>query len=122
MKGLRRPIKTNLNGQPVTFLTVGHLARAVHRTTWSVRHWQRLGLLPRPPFAIHRDDDQRRRWLYPADFVRRVAEVVAQYEIGERLNREDWGWFRDEVFAAFRDTMDSLRGDTTSPEPDRASA
>lgn len=113
-KGLRHPIRTQINGQPVVLLTVGHLARALARTPWTVRHWQCLGLLPLPPFAIREEDFQRRRWLYPESFVEALAEVIERNGVGPRLERREWGAFQQQVAAAYRATVEPLLTDGVS--------
>ncbi len=107
-KGLRSPLLADVRGRQVQMLTVGHMALAINRSTWTVRYWERAGLLPVPPFALHQYDAQRRRWLYPQPFVEAVAEIIKRNQIGDRLDRKDWAWFRDEVFAAFERTVQPL--------------
>jgi hypothetical protein len=121
-KYLRRPIEAEISGQPVTLLTIGHLAREVNRTPWTIHYWQRIGLLPQLPFFTNHPNPLYRRGVYPEPFVLRVADMFIRNGIGERLGREDWEWFRDEVFAAFQDTMESLRGDATPADAHQASA
>lgn len=107
-KGLRRPIETTFHGQSVTLVTVGYLARAANRTTWTIHYWQRIGLLPKPPFHTNHPNPLYRRGVYPEPFVRRVVEIVSRNQIGDRLDRRDWFWFRDEVFAAYDQTVRPL--------------
>lgn len=94
-----------IGGQPVKLVAVGYLAHATKRTCWTVRYWQRLGLLPPPPFALRRDDPQRRRWLYPTEFVDAVAQIVKEMEIGPRLERSMWPSFQSAVSRAYETTV-----------------
>lgn len=104
-KNLRRPIQSNINGKSVTLLTSGYMARAIGRSTWSVKHWRRLGLLPQPPFVLHADVQESRRYLYPATFVRSVAEIARQGYVVRRLDRSDWNRFHAEVRQAYEKTI-----------------
>lgn len=105
----------------VRLLTTGYLAIAIGRTPWTIKYWQRMGLLPPPPFAIHQNDVQRRRWLYPEPFVDAVSEIVGRRQIGTRLDREDWPWFREEIVAAYEMTVEPLLSGTCTGDLARAS-
>ena|GEM_PF-4677207 len=105
LKNHRRPITTTINGKSVTLLTSGYMARAIGRSTWSVKHWRRLGLLPQPPFVLHADVQESRRYLYPATFVKSVAEIARQDYVVRRLEREHWQRFHAEVLQAYEKTI-----------------
>jgi hypothetical protein len=105
VKYLRSPIKTEIAGRPCTLLTIGHLAQALGRTTWTVRHWTRIGLLPQAPFDMWPDDPRRRRRLYPQPFVLALAEIAAMGYMGPRLDRNQWRRFQLEVWEAFAATV-----------------
>lgn len=49
---LRHPIKSEVNGNPVELVTVGYVALALGRTTWTVDRWERFGLIPPAPFLL----------------------------------------------------------------------
>ena len=104
-KNLRRPIQSNINGKSVTLLTSGYMARAIGRSTWSVKHWRRLGLLPQPPFVLHADVQESRRYLYPATFVKCLAEIAREPYVIRRLERNDWERFHREVSRAYEKTI-----------------
>jgi hypothetical protein len=92
----------------VKLVTVGYLAQAVNRTTWSIRHWQAIGLMPPPPFHTNHPNPLYRRGVYPQSFVDAVAEIVKRNEIGPRLERRFWSAFRNEVDIAYEETVESL--------------
>lgn len=104
-KYLRSPISTEIEGgRTCTLLTIGHVALALHRTTWTVRHWQRIGLLP-PPFVINPEVPNLRRSLYPAPFINALVAISDRCHVGRRLDRDQWERFRDEVFGAYEITV-----------------
>jgi hypothetical protein len=121
IKGLRRPITTKVGDQQVQLVTIGYLARAANRTPWSIRHWQALGLMPLPPFQTNHPDPLYRRGIYPEAFVDAIAEIVNRNQIGHRLDRKDWAWFRDEIFAAYDRTVKPLLAGTVAADANRAS-
>jgi hypothetical protein len=108
IKNLRRPITAAINGHSVELLTIGHLAHAVDRSTWTVKHWQRLGLLPRPPVILNPKVPSARRGLYPQLFVRSVAIIAKQDYMYPRLDRADWPKFHAEVLRAYEKTIAPL--------------
>jgi hypothetical protein len=105
VKYLRSPIKTEIGGRPCTLLTIGHLAHALGRTPWTIRHWTRLGLLPPAPFDLRPEDPRRRRRLYPQPFVLALADIAALDYVGARLDRNQWQRFQVEVWEAYQATV-----------------
>ena len=116
IKGHRHPIITQIKGQEVTLLTVAYVAKAIGRSKWSVKHWQRLGLLPEPPFVLHPDVQEARRYLYPATFVQCLAEIASQDYVVRRLERQDWQRFQNEVWTAYETTVAPLLGTCVTRE------
>jgi hypothetical protein len=110
IRNLRRPIRQTVNGQVVYLLTTGYLSDAIGRSKWSVKYWQRLGLLPQPPFVLHPDVQSARRYLYPATFVKCLAVIASQDYVVGRLERKDWQRFQHEVWAAYETTVVPLLG------------
>jgi hypothetical protein len=104
-KGLRHPIVRTINGHRCELLTVGHVAAALGRSSWTVRYWTRLGLLPEAPFDLNPGDAHRRRRLYPRPFVHALAELVDRDYKGTRLERESWQQFQKDVWAAYCETV-----------------
>jgi hypothetical protein len=107
-KFLHHPIQAEVHGQLCTFLTIGHVANALRRTTWCIKHWERLGLFPETPFMLHPDVPRTKRRLYPVGFVDALRDIAAHGYIGKRLDYEQWQRFHDEVFAAYRETVTTL--------------
>jgi len=110
IRSLRRPITHTVNGEVVTFLTIGYVAKAIGRTQWSVKHWQRLGLLPQPPFVLRPAAPEAKRGLYPQLFVKCLARIAKQDYVISRLDRKDWQRFQHEVWAAYEATVGPLLG------------
>jgi hypothetical protein len=109
-KFLRHPIVHEINGQKCTLLTVGHLANCLGRSTWTIRHWTRVGLLPEPVFHLNPGNPHARRTLYPEPYVLALADIIDRGYVGRRLNRAEWLRFQDEAWAAFSATVLPLIG------------
>ncbi len=108
IKNLRHPITGVINGHRVELLTVGHLARAVGRTPWTVKHWTKVGLLP-PAQVIERADiSNLRRYLWPAPFVAAMGAIARKDYVIRRLERKDWPKFHAEVLRAYGETIAPL--------------
>ena len=97
-------------------MTVAYVAKAIGRSKWSVKHWQRLGLLPEPPFVLHPDVQEARRYLYPATFIDCLAQIASQDYVVRRLDREDWQRFHNEVYEAYERTVAPLLGGGVTDE------
>jgi hypothetical protein len=110
IKNLRHPIHAEINGHPCVMLTIGHLAHAVGRSNWTIKHWTKLGLLPAAPFLQRPNVSNTRRRLYPEPFVKCLAEIAAREYVGDRLERAEWERFREDVNAAFQTTVVPLLG------------
>ena len=104
-RGLRHPIATEIQGQQCTLLTIGHVALALGRTTWTVRYWTRLGLLPQAPFDVYPDDPRRRRRLFPEAYVVALAEIAEQGYMDPRLERGQWRRFQLDVWRVYEETV-----------------
>src|ERR1700733_9348258 len=91
---LRHPITTVIRGEQCQLVTTGHLAAAIRRTPRTVRRWQEMRLLPPPPFFLDYSSSCNRRWLYPSEFIERLAEVFDSGVIGNRLDQQDFLVFR----------------------------
>ena len=110
VKGLRRPILTEVNGQRCVLYTSGWVAHVLQRTPWTIRWWQRKGLFPEPPFHINPDHPQNKRGLYPAEFLEALAEIAGRPYFMERLDHYDWKRFYNDVSAAWEATVVPLLG------------
>ena len=104
-KFLRHPIAHEANGQRCTLLTIGHLAHALGRSTWTVRYWTRLGLLPEPVFHLSPGSPKAHRTLYPEPYVLALAEIIDQGYVGLRLDREQWRRFQLDAWTAYQETV-----------------
>jgi hypothetical protein len=117
-KNLRRPITTVINGHQCVMLTTGYVANAVGRTPWTIKHWQRIGLLPAPTLVLHPEVPSARRGLYPMSFVKCLAEIARRDYMDHRLDRADWQRFHAEVFAAYEKTiLPLLKRSVIEPNP-----
>jgi hypothetical protein len=110
VKNLRHPIRTVINGQACTLLTIGYVTRALGRSNWTVKNWTKLGLLPPAPFVRRSDDPHLRRRMYPEDFVTCLAEIAGRDYVVRRLDYKDWQRFHDEVALAYDETIAPLLG------------
>ena len=109
-KYLRSPIRTEIDGRACTLLTIGHVALALGRTTWTIRHWTRLGLFPEAPFDLYPDEPRRRRRLFPEAYVVALADIADQGYLEGRLDRDQWRRFQLDVWAAYQETVVPLTG------------
>ena len=76
---------------------VGHVANALRRTVWSIKHWERIGLLPKPVFLLDPGDPRARRHLYPGTYIDALAEIAQHGYIGRRLDFDQWARFQREA-------------------------
>lgn len=91
-------------------MTIGHVALALGRTTWTIRHWTRLGLFPEAPFDLYPDEPRRRRRLFPEAYVVALADIADQGYLEGRLDRDQWRRFQLDVWAAYQETVVPLTG------------
>lgn len=110
IRWLHQPIEVVINGERCKMLTIGHLANAVGRTTWTVRYWTKCGLVPPTPFYWDPSENRARFRLYPQPFVESLETIAAKGYLGRRLDRQDWARFRDDVLRAYNDTVTPLLG------------
>lgn len=109
IKNLRHPIHTEINGQPCVLLTVGYLADAIGRSTWTVKYWTEvIGLLPPPVRIEHPETPNLRRGLYTATFVSAMKKYASKDYVVDRLDRKDWPRFHAEVLRAYELTVAPL--------------
>jgi hypothetical protein len=120
-KYLRSPIRTEIEGRTCSLLTIGHVAIALGRTTWTIRYWIRLGLLPEAPFDLYPDEPRRRRRLFPAAYVAALAEIANQGYMDGRLDRDQWRRFQLDAWHAYETTVGSLMPGVRAATVDGAS-
>ena len=97
---LRRPINADIGGQVVSLVTIGHVAAALHRETWTIRNWTDLGLFPKAPVILETGLNCTRRTLYPVPFVDQLCVIGNRAYMGRRMDREHWDRFYADVMAA----------------------
>ena len=61
IKNLRRPVVVEINGATVTLVTIGHMARALRRTTMRLKQWEECGVFPPAPYRLVKGQQR----LYP---------------------------------------------------------
>ena len=108
VKGLRRPIHTEVNGQPLVLYSSGWVAHIMGRTPWTIRWWQRRGLFPQPPFIMNPDHPQTKRGLWPEDFLDALVEIAGRGYLKERLDYYEWRRFHNDVLDAYETTVRPL--------------
>lgn len=100
-----RSIEIQIDGEIRTLCTIGHVACALRRTAWTVKHWEAIGLLPPAKYVLNPELHRTRRRLYPAEYVDALCAIADRGFIGKRLDRRDWEQFRLEAFSAYERTM-----------------
>ena len=115
LRNHRRPIRITTEAGDVQLLTIGHVAAAVGRTPWTIKHWHRLELLPPAPFVINAQRQNLRRRLYPEPFVRELARITARRYSGPRLDYNQWRSFQIEARAAYDRIVVPLTGGVMPP-------
>ena len=104
-KQLPHPITIEINERPVTFVTLGSCAEALHRTSTCLRYWETLGLFPPAAYRLSRNQAR----LYPVDFLRAIRLIADQDYFGPRLNRSNWRRFQSEVWGAHDNALRPIR-------------
>ena len=115
LRGLRHRIHVVTESGDCDLLTIGHLAAALRRSRWTVLYWERLGLLPGAPFVMNAERSMTKRRLYPAHYVRALAEVMERHYSGPRLEHEVWASFQRDVHSIYDRIVVPLLGGVTPP-------
>jgi len=102
-RNARRPIQIDISGTKVTFLTIGYCARALGRTTTTLRGWERSNLFPPAPFRTART----RVRLYPEAFVKSMSQIVGEGYLGKRMDRLHWQRFQADLWSAHEEALKS---------------
>ena len=100
-----RTIRIVVYGRDEEMLMIGHVARALRRTVWTVKSWERQGLLPQATFILNPNRRSARRRLYPPAYVKALQEIRDQGYLGQRLDRHQRKRFQHEVWAAYQATV-----------------
>lgn len=105
VRNLRAPISFTIAGQEVELVTIGHVAHALGRGTWTIRYWQRIGLFPDTPFFLYPAIPKFCRHLFPAQFVEQLAVIPGLDYWGPRLEHDQWQRFQQDVWRAYEETV-----------------
>lgn len=97
-----RPFLIRIEGQVIEVVSIAGLARALGRSSQTIRRWERNGLIPRAPIWLPSDDIHAVRRLYPTSLVAQIAKITERKPCGS-LERQRM------VFDAWSSTMRSLR-------------
>lgn len=109
-KSHRWPVVLEINGQSHKFFTVGHVARALRRSVWTVSYWERIKLLPEPAVVWFQGVPFTRRRLYLDRFIDALSEISRKPYMSGHLLREDWRQFQLDVWAAYQEHVVPLNG------------
>ena len=90
IKNLRHPIHVEVNGNQCEMLSIGYLAHALGRSTWTAKEWTRIGLLPPAPVIQNPKTPNLRRRYYPAPFISAMKDIASKDYVVDRLDRQDW--------------------------------
>jgi hypothetical protein len=100
-----RSIEIQINGKVATLCTIGHVARVLRRTTWTVKYWEAIGLLPPAPYILNPEVPRTRRRLYLAEYIEALGVIADRGYLGRRLDRDEWRRFHDDAFMAYQQTV-----------------
>lgn len=86
------------------FYRIGELARALGRSSETIRRWERYGWLPRPPRTGTASNVRGQRRAYPADFAEAVVDIAEEEGIiGRKVASFSRTKFADRVMALPQD-------------------
>jgi hypothetical protein len=97
-----------VNGKMQTLCTVGELARALNRTTHTVRRWERSGLIPRAPLILDPATACARRRLYPLELIEALRQLVQEERFGRRRPSGRFLYQQQRLWDTWRSVMASL--------------
>src|ERR1700722_18269173 len=63
-RSLRSPLTLTIDESRVKLLTIGYVAAALGRTTWTIRHYEAMRLMPPAAFVLNKKTLNTRRRLY----------------------------------------------------------
>ena len=95
-------------------LPIGYLTAALRRTRGTVLCWERMKLLPPPPFLMNPHRHRAKRRLYPENYLLELARIAKRYP-GARLEREQWRSFQEDVYDAYNRHVMPLFGGCYPP-------
>lgn len=79
-----RHVLVQVDGKPVSCVTIGALAAAVGRSVPTVRRWERQGLIPSAPLRVVSENIHLQRRLYPVELVQELQQVAIREQFGRR--------------------------------------
>jgi hypothetical protein len=105
-----RPFRIRLeDGTDIYVVTIGGLAKALGRSSSTVRRWEREQLLPRAPLRLLKHDPRAERRLYPVELVEAVAAICDAQPIGRRRSPNRFRRQQMDIFDAWSKTHRSAR-------------
>jgi hypothetical protein len=115
-----RRLRVQVDGKVIQCATIGELAQALHRSVFTIRKWERTGLLPNAPLELPSDKPQAVRRLYPLELIDAVRQVTVRENFG---TRRPSGRFREQsagLYEAWRTVMVTFFDDDgfTDPTPE----
>lgn len=124
----RQPKNYLVNGVDVPYYGLGAVAHVLGRETATLRGWETLGFLPKPP-AIYRSKDPKdpvtkkhgQRRLYPEELVIGIYEIARQEGILDKRQPIKDTNFPQRVrtlFRAYKEEQEELRRSYNRVEPD----
>lgn len=90
-----------VRGRRVEFFGIGQVARAINRTSVTLRAWEAKGVIPKSGYVKNGADERGRRRLYTraqAEAIIRLAKIHDVMDAGSRKPLHD---FKRDVWAAF---------------------
>lgn len=115
LRNYRHAVRVKTDQGDIRMFTISYVAAALHRTRWTVIHWEQIGLLPPVPFVINPNCSRTKRRLYPEQYVEELARITTKYYPSPRLERESWREFQAQAYRAFNDFVVPLLGGVTPP-------
>ena len=103
-----RRLRVQVDGRVILCATIGELAEALGRSAYTIRRWERTGLLPGPPIVLPSDRPQAVRRLYPLELIDALRAVARQEHFG---SRRPSGRFREQstaLYETWRSAMKAL--------------
>jgi len=86
-------------------LPIGYIATALHRSRWTVLHWERMKLLPPTPYVMNPHYHRAKRRLFPEEYVLKLGQIMDQHYPGGRLEQASWRGFQERVYELYNEVV-----------------